>query len=405
MKILKLNEPDEPPKVSLILVDWSVRESFHIIDYLKKQSVPRESFEIIIVEFYGRESEALEPYKDEVDSWILLEAPTDCYYHKHVMYNAGIIAAQGEIVMIGDSDAMVRDSFIKSIITAFKDDPAIVLHLDQYRNNRRDLYPFNNPSFEDILTEGCVNDDGGVTSGIADKLDPLHTRNYGACMSARRSDLIAVGGADEHIDFVGHICGPYDLTFRLINLGRREIWHDREFTYHSWHPGASGVDNYQGPHDGRQMSSTSLAALSSGRIKPLLENTAIRLLRTGAETDRETLLNQLVDPADYESWRESSIVRTAQHPDWKARRLRTLPTRYRGQLLSETDNGEIVIRDIASGAETVCHSDIDTALRQIDKEISLRIRMAQWLGRISLICGRLWEKLIRETITNRSGAS
>ena len=218
MKILRLNEPTVAPKLSLVLIDWSVRESFHIIDYLKRQTVVREDFEIIVIEFFNKVSNALKPYEDDVDTWVLLEIPESCYYHKHVMYNAGIIAACGDIVMIGDSDAMVSETFVKSIIEAFEVNSNIILHLDQYRNNRPDLYPFRHTTFDDIIGEGCINNGGGMTTGMCDEIDPLHSRNYGACMSAKRKDLISIGGADEHIDFVGHICGPYDLTFRLINL-------------------------------------------------------------------------------------------------------------------------------------------------------------------------------------------
>jgi hypothetical protein len=81
---------------------------------------------------------------------------------------------------------------------------------------------------------------------MAVKEDIIHSRNYGACFCARRDLLIQIGGADEHIDFIGHICGPYDLTFRLINIGCKEIWHETEFLYHTWHPGQAGENNYLG---------------------------------------------------------------------------------------------------------------------------------------------------------------
>ncbi|MGQ0545557.1 MAG: glycosyltransferase [Betaproteobacteria bacterium] len=278
------------PKVSLILLDWSVRESFHLLHYLARQDVPRDWFEAIVVEYYSRESEAIRKFEAEVDTWLLLEMPPECYYHKHLMYNAGIVLARGEICLICDSDAMVRPTFIRSIVEAFAREPQLVLHLDQFRNNRRDLYPFGYPSFEAVLGEGCINNAGGKPAGILDGTDPIHSRNYGACMCARRDALLAIGGADEHVDFLGHICGPYDMTWRLVNSGRREHWHPSEFMYHTWHPGQAGVDNYLGPHDGRHVSTTSLAALASGRVAPLLENAAIRKLRESGEADLEALI-------------------------------------------------------------------------------------------------------------------
>lgn len=274
MKIVK-RRARARPEISLVLLDWSVRESFQLLHYLGRQTAAREAFEVVVVEYYGRESPALAPFQGTVDTWALLEMPSSCCYHKHVMYNAGIVLARGEVVLFCDSDAMVRDTFISSIRTAFQTDERIVLHLDQFRNLRRDLYPFAYPSFEEVLGPGCINNAGGRTRGLMAPDDPLHARNYGACMAARREDLIAIGGADEYLDYLGHICGPYEMTFRLGNRGLRERWHPTEFLYHTWHPGQAGEGNYMGPHDGRQMSSTALDALATGRTGPLVENPAV----------------------------------------------------------------------------------------------------------------------------------
>lgn len=304
------------PKVSLVLLDWSVRESFHLLHYLSRQSIPRDSFEVIIIEYYDRVSEALRRFEEQVDSWVVLEMPAACYYHKHLMYNVGIVLARGEIVMIGDSDAMVKETFIESIIRHFERNPDTVYHIDQFRNVRRDLYPFSYPSFEEVLGEGCMNNAGGKTAGVLNNIDPIHSRNYGSCMCARREDLIAIGGADMHIDYLGHICGPYDMTFRLVNFGRREVWDMNEFMYHTWHPGQAGADNFMGPHDGRHMSTTALEALQSGRVLPLLENEAIRLLRTAGTTDPESVIDKLIPAASSVEWSVERIKAQGSHARW-----------------------------------------------------------------------------------------
>lgn len=305
MRLLK-HSTRSAPKISLILLDWSVRESFHLLHYLGKQDVDRDLFEVIIVEYYSRVSDSIRPFEGQVDTWLLLEMPTDCYYHKHLMYNAGIVVAKGDICVICDSDAMVKEGFIRAIISAFENAPDIVLHLDQFRNIRRDLYPFCFPSFEDVLGRGCINNAGNRTRGLLDDEDSIHNRNYGACMCARRSDLIAIGGADEHVDYLGHICGPYEMTFRLVNLGRREVWSQMDFTYHTWHPGQAGEDNHLGPHDGRHVSTTALDALSSGRVMPLAENQTIHHLRVdrGHESGPDSFQ---IAPEHRVAWREDNI--------------------------------------------------------------------------------------------------
>jgi len=143
------------PKVSLILLDWSVRDSFHLLHYLARQDVPRDDFEVLVIEYYSRVSEAIRKFEDQADGWLLLEMPEDCYYHKHVMYNAGIVLARGEVCVVCDSDAMVKPGFIRSIAEAFDRDPCLVLHLDQFRNNRRDLYPFSFPTTPAARPPGC----------------------------------------------------------------------------------------------------------------------------------------------------------------------------------------------------------------------------------------------------------
>jgi hypothetical protein len=297
----------ERPVVSLVFLDWSVRESFHVLHYLKRQTVPRDCFETIVIEFYSRESPAIRACEDEVDTWVILDMPEQAYYHKHLMYNVGIALGRGEIVMIGDSDAMVTERFIERIIENFRPGGDIVYHLDQFRNARRDFHPFNYPSFAEVTGPGCINFAEGKTAGLRSVTDPMHVRNYGACMCARRADLIAIGGADEHIDYLGHVCGPYDMTFRLINFGRREVWDEDEFTYHTWHPGQAGTFDYMGPHDGRQLSTTATEALASGRVAPLVENRAIALLRSATSSSPIEVLDRLIDPSYAQSWDRSRL--------------------------------------------------------------------------------------------------
>jgi len=335
MKFFK-RRPRARARVSFILLDWSVRESPHIIHYLRDQTVVPDDIEVIYLEFYDRLFEGLRAYEDRVDIWAALEMPRDVYYHKHLMYNAGILLASGDIVVVCDLDALVRPGFVERIIRGFENDQKIVLHLDQFRSIRRDFYPFNFPSVEQVAGEGCINNAGGVTAGLRDTEDALHTRNYGACFCAKRADVIAIGGADMHIDYLGHVCGPYDMTFRLHNLGRRIVWAEDEFLYHTWHPGTDGAENYLGPHDGRNLSTVAMEFLATGGVLPLEENPAIRLLRTGSG-DAVAALEALVDPVYLDHWRIASLRDRA--PVLRLQAYRTLLGVSDGRLLEE-DHGK-----------------------------------------------------------------
>jgi hypothetical protein len=267
------------PKISVILIDWGVRESFHTLHYLNRQTADRADYELIWLEFYDRKPDALQRLVSDapgaLDKWYVLGYPDDYLVHKHRVYNAGLVAAAGDVCVICDSDAVYRPTFIENLIRAFQETPRAVVHLDQVRNNSRRFYPFNDPTIADILGPGCVNWSGWTTTGLDDPAgDFMHRVNYGACMAAPRRDLLAVGGADEHPDYLGYICGPYDMTFRLINYhGRAERWLNTEHLYHVWHPNTSGSNTeYRGPHDGRGMSLRALDARASYRTRPWVKN-------------------------------------------------------------------------------------------------------------------------------------
>jgi hypothetical protein len=366
-------------------LDWSVRESFHLLHYLANQTVDRECFEVIVIEYYSRVSDAVRKFEEQVDTWVALEMPESCYYHKHLMYNVGIVLSRGEIVMIGDSDAMVKPTFIGRIIDRFRDDPSIVYHMDQFRNSRHDLYPFNFPTFEEVEGRGCINASSGKTSGVLDDVDPTHVRNYGACMCARRSDLLRIGGADEHIDFLGHICGPYDMTFRLVNLGRREVWETAEFMYHTWHPGAAGGGNYLGPHDGQHMSTTSLEALVSERVEPLVENRAIRMLRTGSASGADDVLDDAIDATSYRLWDSSALDSAGARrvlPDrqvplevYKGYRLMAVQDRIHAYAVTE----RAMHRSFANSTPDLEGANVAEVRRNIDALASHLLPLASWV--------------------------
>jgi len=304
-------------KVSVILTDWNVRESFHSLEYLNRQTCPRDDFELIWVEFYDRKAEPLQRMagasgRPMLDQWIVLGYPPESLYHKHRAYNAGLLAASGDICVICDSDAMFRPTFIENVIEAFDGTAYSAVHIDEVRNLDRRFYPFNYPSFEEVMGPGCVNWLGSTTLGLWSEEDRLHRANYGACLAARRSELLAIGGADEHVDYLGCSSGPYEMTFRLLNRGRRERWLTNEYLYHTWCPDQTSLNsNYSGPHDGRDLSLRALHARTSGQIRPYLENPCVRPRNN---SDRLTEFLRFV----------------AEHPepDWQADNPPALPPNF-----------------------------------------------------------------------------
>ena len=94
-------------KVSVILIDWGVRESFHSVHYLNKQELPRDQYEIIWLEYANREVGQLRKYHQDglLDEYIIMGNETPSY-NKHRAWNEAVVAATGDIVVLCDSDVM-----------------------------------------------------------------------------------------------------------------------------------------------------------------------------------------------------------------------------------------------------------------------------------------------------------
>lgn len=309
------HNPKPGCKLSVILIDWRARESFHSLHYLNRQTLPRDQYELIWLEFYRHKPDKLLDLVAQtptaLDQWLIAGYPDDCLYHKHRLYNLGLLLAQGEHVVICDSDAIFTPNFLARISAQFEQSPQSVLHLDQVRNVRRRFYPFCYPSIADVLGRGVRNWRGHTTAGLLPEADMVHACNYGACMAAPRQTLIDIGGADENLGYLGYICGPYEMTFRLGNHGLTEHWLRDEFLYHTWHPNASGGNiEVHGPHDGAYVALDALESRALGRVLPLVENSWIQQSRLGQALTRDDLLQALATTPEPTWHRETQLSPT-----------------------------------------------------------------------------------------------
>jgi len=298
--------PPHAPRLSIILLDWSCRDSLHALHWLNQQDVPRDSYELIWIDLYDRvPAEALE----QADTVVTLHQRG--LYHKHVGYNVGLLLARGELVTICDSDAVFPHDFVSSIFNSF-DPPAgcaeprsdcrsqVLMH-HELRTSL--TYP------ESLCTADELNDRARW------KWRDLHP-NVGACLTVRRDDALRFGGFDEHKSYRGYLCGPYDLGWRLVNAGLPEIWHDPSvILWHFAHPdpvGSSGVipslrtrlETLSAPHVDLH-ALRAVESFSLGRLLPLRENPeihALRLARRRIGTDYETRYASLPLTAEFSGW-------------------------------------------------------------------------------------------------------
>lgn len=264
------------PRLSIILLDWGVRERFTTLDWLLAQSVPKDQYELIWIELFDRVIPEVVEKSD-----VVVNCNQRGKYHKHKGYNIGVLRAKGDLVCICDSDAVFPPDFVESVFRAFEVQdggtpiPLVLMH-HEWRTSF--LYP-----------EG-LSDTETLKDQARWKWWPL-VHNAGACMTVRKMDAIRFGGFDESETLAGYLCGPYDLGWRLVNAGYPEKWHDESVAlWHFAHPDPIGTNGQKAslgqllekayPHvHGHAL--TAVEAFSTGRFQPLTENSEIWKLRMG----------------------------------------------------------------------------------------------------------------------------
>jgi len=269
---IKAAPPGAPrPLLSIILLDWSVRENFHALDWLSRQDVDRWLYELIWVEAHHR---ALDHITPRVDQHVLCRQ--NGIYHKHAAWNAAALHARGSLVTFSDSDAIYPPDFVRSILQSFGcqdgGDPQELV-LMHYEWRTRSTYPGGITRMEQLARFEWM---------------PLWP-NVGACMTVRMGDFLRYGGLDEHESYRGYMCGPYELGWRMVNAGVPERWHDPAVAlWHFAHPDPPNTlgqrfsfklwSETRHPHvNGHALSA--VEALSTGRLSPLRENGEIWALR------------------------------------------------------------------------------------------------------------------------------
>ncbi len=277
-------------KVSIILIDWNVRESYHSVEYLNNQTVTRDKYELIWVEYYDKKSKTLEQYlkNGKLDKYIVLGNSDNSHYHKHITWNKGALVSKGEVLVFPDSDAMFKQTFVEEILNFFSNNQDAFLLIDEVRNKNPKFYPFNFPSIEEVLNDSKsenYNKIAKTTNGLTGKNKEMHlpdsffVRNYGACLCVLKKHFIECGGIDEFEGYRSYICGVYELVFRMKNKGLKECWSEKEFLIHTFHPWMNPKNDKMGPHF-RHLSALSLFQYYLKQTLPLKENMEIFKLRT-----------------------------------------------------------------------------------------------------------------------------
>ncbi|MGA9667120.1 MAG: glycosyltransferase family A protein, partial [Gallionella sp.] len=100
-------------KISVVMVDGSFRENFHIIGSLASQTFPEEDYEVLWVEFYADVNDSLKE-NDDIRVITLGNSP-DKEYHSSYCFNEGIRQSKGEVLIIPDADVMVEPTLLETV--------------------------------------------------------------------------------------------------------------------------------------------------------------------------------------------------------------------------------------------------------------------------------------------------
>ena len=273
--------PHSRPIVSIVIGDWSGAPGVTaVLEALDHQDIPREQFEVVWVD-WTIDTSAAERWLEErrangrdpvIDRWVVLERSRAEPCLPAVLANVGIVASRGEIVTLLDVPALVTPSFVRSIADHFLGEPSSVLHLDAVVASTVESSVKQSP--EHVLRH-ATNWARFRTVGTANADDAWRVRDYSACLSALRNDLVLVGGVEQHRAMYGRGVS-HELTWRLGQAGRREVWHRREFVFRTGQRGEA----YGVPSVHREVSPLAQDIRRTRRTQPLVRNGAFISLRS-----------------------------------------------------------------------------------------------------------------------------
>lgn len=337
VQVLCDNSFDVPPVLSIIVGNWGRLTADEIQLCLSLQTGPRAAFEVVWIEERDCGGPEIQPDPEPcsgqglppiADRVIAVTLPSGVETHRHLMYNLGLLSSRGRFVVIGEFDSVHDRSFVSSVVSALESEPDGVLRLG--------------PSF----------------------------------IAVAREDLIRLGGADEHVDYLGDLGGVEELVRRLVNAGRRERW---------WTGAGQDIACDVAP-DGQVAAPVAVVG-RTGRLMPLVENEAVRRLREcGANDPLAPTLAMAVSGERLEDWLVADRARPRRDAPAEPASLAMRPHRSEVALQS-VDFANHVFRATLLARLAWAHYDGENyaeALMKFDE--ALQHNPQDWAAH----CGRGW---------------
>ena len=201
-------------KISVVMIDGGFRENVHSAKYFSNQDFSSGEYEVIWVEFYDKANQQVA----NLDNVKVIELKKSGTYHSSYCFNAGIVAAKGEIVVLPDADQIVDRDFLQRVYEQHSVIKNLVCYGFRY----------------DEVEKGLL--DGHSIEELKEKCVLKNPSNYGGCLTVRKNILLEINGYEQHDVFeTGFHANGLDLYTRFKNMGLPIMWDKELILYHPWH--------------------------------------------------------------------------------------------------------------------------------------------------------------------------
>lgn len=247
--------------VSVICWDGSFRENFDAVRGALNQTLPREKYEVILVEYFEQVNPRVLAMVEQYDNAraVALGNPHPGRENEHVIgacINEGLRRARGDLIVVPDADVIFEEDFLEEVVRQHEQVEELALYF--YRMDEPQTGRPVPRTIEDLRQVGQLR----------------FPENYGGCLAVRKRWLEAINGYEEDPLWRGYSSVDQDAARRLKALGLCIKWHPSKLLYHGYHPGCHAPD---------------AASLTRTRLQ--------RLIYGQRERARETLPARGLDPS------------------------------------------------------------------------------------------------------------
>jgi len=201
--------------LSVIMVDGGFREHFWMVESWLQQTLERQRYEIIWVDYTGSVASEIKQLEG-VRCFTL--GRDDSEQILAYAYNEGIRQSRGDILVFPDADICCEPTLLETLLDDLSQDTQMVEYVLRLDQREEDYQPNQDLPY---LRRTC---------------SLQHTFNYGGCTAVAKKWMIEMNGYEQLPIFNGYHFNGGDNYIRFKNMGLKIRWHPSQRVYHPWHP-------------------------------------------------------------------------------------------------------------------------------------------------------------------------